>query len=283
MRESRISARKLPALYSRLASSSVVTLAPGARRRTRPSRVARRMDFSSVLDGSRKSDVRAEIACSVCDSLNPSTISRSGGGGGTGVGVGVGSGAGVGVALIGSGVATGTGWAGRTSCAKALAVANRDQRTRSAFKETQCRYGGALYQSESGRRLREAAPRAAARSAAVAVTPSTRPPEVTGLVARSRGASVGRRSRRQARQHRPARGCASLSRVTRIAAGAASTTARASPPPWICSRSVRSVQPSRRSRRSLSSRRTRTWVSGSPKRQLNSSTCGPLGVSINPA
>ena len=25
------------------------------------------------------------------------------------------------------------------------------------------------------------------------------------------------------------------------------------------------------------------WVSGSPNRQLNSSTCGPFGVSINPA
>ena len=34
--------------------------------------------------------------------------------------------------------------------------------------------------------------------------------------------------------------------------------------------------------RSLSSRGSTTWVSGSPKRQLYSITFGPLGVSINP-
>ena len=124
---------------------------------------------------------------------------------------------------------------------------------------------------------------AAARSAPVPTTERTRPPFVTSRPSRSpvpawkTSAPVWSASS-MPWIGSPARGRSgypSAARTTQTAApGCVATLSVASRP---------SAQANSSSARSRSSSGKMTWVSGSPKRQLNSSAIGPSEVSISPA
>ena len=130
--------------------------------------------------------------------------------------------------------------------------------------------------------------RASATSAPTAVTARTRPPAVTSARRRRRGAGVDarRRRRRSRRRSRPA--MTSPGATASRGSPGGHTTATAAPrlPRQAAARrrGCRSAAPMQQRRRAgESSSASSGWVSGSPKRALNSTTRRPREVSASPA